>query len=298
MWNPLLELLFHEQVSGIFESIVVEIDLARIALSCHFALALLRRRCVWFCMTFHRAPLSLEFLYSFVAPLPPLRHCDSPVVGALATIFCSCLGAAIDRRYATCTFVWCSSAYTSWTWNRRHKYGIVPICGCRLVTLLEFGVVALRENVPGIFLLLGAGGYQLVHVQGHVSLVAVYITMGDMSHQLWNHRLVLLLCLLFFSLGLHVESSPVSKHSSKNTLCKESPVGIHNTCNHVCGVFPSTWVPQVLVWHQCHHVFAMSWTRQSRPSPFFPRENNFSIETTKCVLSVPLITRGLHYSRW
>ena len=41
MWNPLLELLFHEHVSGIFESFVVEIDLAKIALSCHSALALL-----------------------------------------------------------------------------------------------------------------------------------------------------------------------------------------------------------------------------------------------------------------
>ena len=36
--------------------------------------------------------------------------------------------------------------------------------------------------------------------------------------------------------------------------------------------FSSTWVPQVLVWHHCHHVFERSWTRQSRPSPFFPRE--------------------------
>ena len=38
VWNPLLELLFHEQVSGIFEPFVDEIDLAKIALSCHFAL--------------------------------------------------------------------------------------------------------------------------------------------------------------------------------------------------------------------------------------------------------------------
>ena len=41
MWNPLLELLFLEQVSGIFASFVVEIDLAKVALSCHFALDLL-----------------------------------------------------------------------------------------------------------------------------------------------------------------------------------------------------------------------------------------------------------------
>ena len=41
MSNPLLELLFLEQVSGIFASFVVEIDLAKITLTCHFALDLL-----------------------------------------------------------------------------------------------------------------------------------------------------------------------------------------------------------------------------------------------------------------
>ena len=41
MWNPLLELFFLVQASGIFASYLVEIDLAMIALSCHFALDLL-----------------------------------------------------------------------------------------------------------------------------------------------------------------------------------------------------------------------------------------------------------------
>ena len=41
MWNPILELLFHEHISGVFVLIVDEIDLAQIALSCHFALDLL-----------------------------------------------------------------------------------------------------------------------------------------------------------------------------------------------------------------------------------------------------------------
>ena len=41
MWNPLSELLFREQISGIFEPFVDEIDLAKIALSGHFALDLL-----------------------------------------------------------------------------------------------------------------------------------------------------------------------------------------------------------------------------------------------------------------
>ena len=41
MWNPLLELLFLERVNGIVDSYLVDLDLARIALSCHFALDLL-----------------------------------------------------------------------------------------------------------------------------------------------------------------------------------------------------------------------------------------------------------------
>ena len=40
-WNPLLELLFLEQANGISASYLVEIDLAKIALSCHFAIDLL-----------------------------------------------------------------------------------------------------------------------------------------------------------------------------------------------------------------------------------------------------------------
>ena len=41
MWNRLLDLLFLEQVTGMFASFVVKIDLAIIALSCHFALDVL-----------------------------------------------------------------------------------------------------------------------------------------------------------------------------------------------------------------------------------------------------------------
>ena len=73
IWNPLLDLLFLEQVGGIFVSFVVEIDLAKIALSCHFALDLLcyKGGCVRFCTMIHWAPLPMEFLVFFVAPLPP-----------------------------------------------------------------------------------------------------------------------------------------------------------------------------------------------------------------------------------
>ena len=41
MWNLLLELLFLEQANGIFASYLVDIDLAKIACSCRFALDLL-----------------------------------------------------------------------------------------------------------------------------------------------------------------------------------------------------------------------------------------------------------------
>ena len=41
MWNSLLELLFHGQISGVFVPFVGKTGLAKIVLSCHFALDLL-----------------------------------------------------------------------------------------------------------------------------------------------------------------------------------------------------------------------------------------------------------------
>ena len=41
VWNPMMEIVFHMQIGGIFGLLVEEIDLARIAHSCHFALDLL-----------------------------------------------------------------------------------------------------------------------------------------------------------------------------------------------------------------------------------------------------------------
>ena len=47
-WNLLLELLFFEQVNGIVDSFLAEIDLAKIAFSCHLLLidSVTRRRCL------------------------------------------------------------------------------------------------------------------------------------------------------------------------------------------------------------------------------------------------------------
>ena len=41
VWNLVMELIFHEQIGGVLEPFVNEIDLAKVALSCHFALDLL-----------------------------------------------------------------------------------------------------------------------------------------------------------------------------------------------------------------------------------------------------------------
>ena len=89
MWNSLLELLFHEQVSGIFESFVVEIDLAQIALFRHFALDLLCYKegaydSAWHYIG-HRWPWSI---YCGTAPLPPRVLCDIPDETAKALVDC------------------------------------------------------------------------------------------------------------------------------------------------------------------------------------------------------------------
>ena len=41
MWNPILELLFLKHVNGIVDPYLVDLDLAKIAFSCHFALDVL-----------------------------------------------------------------------------------------------------------------------------------------------------------------------------------------------------------------------------------------------------------------
>ena len=55
---------------------------------------------------------------------------------------------------------------------------------------------------------------------------------------------------------------------------------------------------QVLVWHQYHHVLASSWTRQSRPLPFFPSWMYLLDGDDNCMFSVPFSTSDLHYSCW
>ena len=66
VWNTLIKLLFHGQICGVFEPFVDEIDLAKIALSCHF-------------VTLHRAPLPVESSYwDSVASFPPDVPRDIP----------------------------------------------------------------------------------------------------------------------------------------------------------------------------------------------------------------------------
>ena len=64
IWNPMMELLFHTQIGGIFDLFVEGIDLARIALSCHFALDVLlsQGRCSRFRLTLFRGMTPLATL--------------------------------------------------------------------------------------------------------------------------------------------------------------------------------------------------------------------------------------------
>ena len=72
MWNPLLELHFFEHVNCIVGSHLVDLDLVKIALSCHFAFALLcYKEEVLVSAHVHWAPLDLDLLVR-MAPLPPL----------------------------------------------------------------------------------------------------------------------------------------------------------------------------------------------------------------------------------
>ena len=73
MWNRMLDLLFLEQVSSIFTSFVVEIDLDKISLSCHLLLIYSATKKVR--MFQHENPLgTIVHRVSFLnmAPLPPL----------------------------------------------------------------------------------------------------------------------------------------------------------------------------------------------------------------------------------
>ena len=76
---------------------------------------------------------------------------------------------------------------------------------------------------------------------------------------------------MFFSLGLHVESSPVYRHSSKYSLCKVSPFGFRIRAVILSVKRFLHRVLQVLVRHHCSMLAVKS---------FFPRVNNFSIVTT------------------
>ena len=109
---------------------------------------------------------------------------------------------------------------------------------------------------------------------------------------------VLLLCLMFFSLGLHDESSPVSRHSSKYALFKVSPVGFHNTCSLTLWVlslhlgFTSAGVAPFVT------TFRKLLDETVKTFAVFPSCLQLLDCDDNCMLSDPLSTSALHYSRW
>ena len=85
--NPVMELLFHVQIGGIFEPFVDETDLASIAHSCHFY--------PWYYVTRREPTIPLDALLdpfsrgesSYRAPLPQSAFCFSTQLPSLIS-FC------------------------------------------------------------------------------------------------------------------------------------------------------------------------------------------------------------------
>ena len=139
-----------------------------------------------------------------------------------------------------------------------------------------------RPRCPSIFMLLRAGGYQLVHGPGSKRSWSTAVTS---MVQPWSVS-GLSLCVSpaslsdVFSLRLHVESSPENRHSSKYTLCQVSPVERQNTCSlSLCGAFPTSgshmcWCGTIAT------TFRNVLDEIVKTIALVPRVNNFSIETT------------------
>ena len=102
--------------------------------------------------------------------------------------------------------------------------------------------------------------------------------------------------LSLFSLGLHM-----THHRSADTLRGTPCVSVadwnqQNVC--ICALFGEVirLAPKMLVWHHCQHVFAIPWTKQSRPSLLLRVKHLLGCDD-KCILSVPLSTNDLKNSR-
>ena len=142
MWNPLLELLFLEQATGIFASYLVEIDLGMIALSRLFALDLLCYKEGVF-----------ESAWCFIGPYCPR---------SFFMLWHQCLPGN------NVILLWLPHSLHIFAQHMRTLAGTVHSGAvlCPSVVIGQLGGVPLLENVAGIFMLPRAGGPQLVHGPG------------------------------------------------------------------------------------------------------------------------------------
>ena len=97
--HPLLELLFLEQVSGIFASFVVEIDLAMVALYCHFALDSVAKKARMILHYLSSSIIAHGPYLSCVASLSPPWLRDLFVVSAFATALYFYRGTTVTSLY-------------------------------------------------------------------------------------------------------------------------------------------------------------------------------------------------------
>ena len=131
MWNPLLELLFLEHVNDIVDSYLVDLDLAKIALSCHFSLecTLFQGRSDRLHTVIHwaRLPMELHFLLwhrCHPRDIDVLQsEADSHIRLPAESVLC-----AARRWFPTFTDLWKSVLPSCTLFTAHVQYGIVPIC--------------------------------------------------------------------------------------------------------------------------------------------------------------------------
>ena len=296
VWNPLLELLFLEQVSGIFASFVVEIDLVKIALSCHFALDLLcykegAHESPWRVIG-HYCPWILVILCgTIVTPvaswsilrLTPLLHNFAPRLVLRSLVLRP--GTTHTRCFPSCTRSRIRILLKNY-WNLSYT--------APLVRVVHRG----RDPHPHgqVFLLLGIRWHHLQRCLAEPLFTNE--KRGANSRSLlwragpwaacflwpisWRLSCLSVWCLFSFSHQdcMMSRRRPTAIPPSTPCLRCRRLESTNRAVMLSVMYFLLSEFQKVLEWHHCHQVIADFWTRQSRLSLFFPRAFIFSFLTT------------------
>ena len=219
----------------------------------------------------HRALLSMEFLF---------------VCGTIAILATSC-------SFMVDAFVKKNTKHLRLLSGTVHSGTVLY----RSVIIGGFGDVPFRENFSGIFVMPRAAGHLLVHGPAATSMLKPW---SPSDRSLFNCpapcQMRTRKSITFCSSD---ESPPAHSHSSKCALFKVSPVGIQNTCSRALSdAFPFIWDSKsagVAPLPPCSRKLL---DETVKTFAVFPSWLHLLDGEDNCMLSVPLSTSDLHYSRW